>query len=223
MDSFILYTDQKEVVRKLTDEQAGQLLKGLYDYAETETIPELDNVIDLVITPFITTIMRDKQKYDRRCETSAINGKLGGRPKKPNKNLTKPKKADSDSVSDSDNDSDSNKKEIITKKKFIKPTLEEVKAYCLERKNKVDAQRFIDYYEANGWKVGRNSMKDWKAAIRTWERNDGSFSNKQSKTNDKQDLPNWFDRNVENKQITEIEENELSKILEELEVSCDTK
>lgn len=55
--------------------------------------------------------------------------------------------------------------------RFIAPTLEEVKAYCLERKNNVDAERFIDYYSSNGWKVGKNNMKDWKATVRTWEKN----------------------------------------------------
>lgn len=59
-----------------------------------------------------------------------------------------------------------------TASRFTPPTLDEVKAYCLERNNNVDAQRFIDYYTANGWKVGRNAMKDWKAAVRTWERDD---------------------------------------------------
>ena len=57
-------------------------------------------------------------------------------------------------------------------KKFVKPSLEEVIAYCKERNNGVDADRFISYYEANGWKVGRNPMKDWRAAVRTWERSD---------------------------------------------------
>ena len=57
------------------------------------------------------------------------------------------------------------------KKTFIKPTLDEVKAYCAERGNTVDAQRWFDYYTANGWRVGKNPMKDWKAAVRTWERN----------------------------------------------------
>lgn len=52
---------------------------------------------------------------------------------------------------------------------FKPPTLEEVKAYCDERRNRVDPQRFIDFYQANGWKVGKNPMKDWKAAVRTWE------------------------------------------------------
>ena len=60
------------------------------------------------------------------------------------------------------------------RKRFSPPTLEEVKAYCDERKNRVDPQRFIDYYESNGWKVGKNPMKDWKAAVRTWER--GNYS-----------------------------------------------
>jgi hypothetical protein len=55
-------------------------------------------------------------------------------------------------------------------KRFTKPSLEEVKAYCAERKNNVDAEKFIDYYESNGWKVGKNPMKDWKAAVRNWEK-----------------------------------------------------
>lgn len=57
------------------------------------------------------------------------------------------------------------------RKTFTPPTLEQVTAYCLERGNHVDAQQWIDHYTANGWKVGRNAMKDWRAAVRTWERN----------------------------------------------------
>jgi predicted transcriptional regulator len=59
-------------------------------------------------------------------------------------------------------------KQVYTR--FVKPTLEEVQAYCLERGKGVDAQKWYDYYSANGWKVGKNPMKDWKAAVRTWER-----------------------------------------------------
>jgi uncharacterized protein YdaU (DUF1376 family) len=54
---------------------------------------------------------------------------------------------------------------------FQKPGLEEVADYCRERGNQVDPQQWIDHYSANGWKVGRSDMKDWKAAIRTWEKN----------------------------------------------------
>lgn len=54
---------------------------------------------------------------------------------------------------------------------FIPPTVEEVAAYCRERKNKVDPNRFVDFYSMKGWMVGKSKMKDWKAAVRTWEHN----------------------------------------------------
>jgi hypothetical protein len=59
----------------------------------------------------------------------------------------------------------------VDRTRFAPPTPEEVKAYCSERGGKVDPERWLAYYESNGWKVGRNPMKDWKAAVRTWERN----------------------------------------------------
>ena len=58
----------------------------------------------------------------------------------------------------------------VKSKRFVPPTFEQVKEYCAERKNSVDAERFVSYYDSNGWKVGKNPMKDWKAAVRTWER-----------------------------------------------------
>lgn len=57
------------------------------------------------------------------------------------------------------------------KKRFIKPTVEEIRAYCEERQNGIDPEYFYDHYEANGWMAGKNHMKDWKASVRTWERN----------------------------------------------------
>ena len=53
--------------------------------------------------------------------------------------------------------------------KFVKPTLEEVEAYCRERNNNINAEQFIAFYDSNGWKVGKNPMKSWKSAIITWE------------------------------------------------------
>lgn len=61
---------------------------------------------------------------------------------------------------------------------FAPPTLEEVTEYCQERKNNVNPQKFIDFYESKGWMIGKNKMKDWKASVRTWE-------NKDKKTTDK--------------------------------------
>ena len=78
------------------------------------------------------------------------------------------------------------RKDGVSVRRFVKPGVEEVRAYCLERGNSVDAQKFVDYYESNGWRVGRNPMKDWKAAVRTWERN----------SDGRNDAPKRIDGNV---------------------------
>ena len=64
-------------------------------------------------------------------------------------------------------------KEKNQNKRFIKPKVDEIKAYCNERGNGIDAQAFYDFYESKGWKVGTTPMKDWKACVRTWEHKDG--------------------------------------------------
>ena len=63
---------------------------------------------------------------------------------------------------------------IKPRKRFTPPTVEEVETYCQERGNSVDAQRFVDFYASKGWKVGSSGMKDWRAAIRNWERQDNT-------------------------------------------------
>ena len=73
-------------------------------------------------------------------------------------------------------------------KTFLRPSLKEVQDYCLERGNNVNAERFLAYYESNGWKVGKNSMKDWKAAVRTWESENGKNSNGSSKETLQQEI-----------------------------------
>lgn len=64
------------------------------------------------------------------------------------------------------------KGKYIKDSRFAPPTADEVRAYCSERNNSVDAERFIDFYQSKGWKVGNQPMKDWKAAVRTWEKRD---------------------------------------------------
>ena len=62
---------------------------------------------------------------------------------------------------------------------FTPPSIDEVSAYCTERNNGIDPQHFVDFYEAKGWIVGKNKMKDWKAAVRTWEGRQGNGYSKQ--------------------------------------------
>lgn len=87
------------------------------------------------------------------------------------------------------------------KKQFKKPTIEEIKNYCKERNNNINAETFYNFYESKGWYVGKNKMKDWKACIRTWEQ-------KNKKENKE---PEWF-----NKKINKLQDNgEIENILKE--------
>jgi hypothetical protein len=77
-------------------------------------------------------------------------------------------KALHETVPDTDTDTDKR----VLKKVFSIPSLEDVTAYCSERQNCVDPEKWHNYYSSNGWLVGKNHMKDWKAAVRTWEKSD---------------------------------------------------
>ena len=104
--------------------------------------------------------------------------------------------------------------------RFTPPTLEDVKAYCEERNNNVDPQKWFDYYTANGWMVGKNKMKDWKASVRTWEKN--SFTNKPQPK--KQIVPDYMLEAAEQmnkppkpeKFLWESEENEVMEMMKKL-------
>ena len=79
-------------------------------------------------------------------------------------------------------------KNVLKREKFKPPTVEEVQTYCLERHNAVDAERFVDFYEAKGWMIGKNAMKDWKAAVRTWERKDKEAHRGEENGEDEDDI-----------------------------------
>ena len=72
---------------------------------------------------------------------------------------------------------------------FTPPTIEEVRAYCQERKNSIDPETFVDFYASKGWMVGKTKMKDWKACVRTWEKNSTATKANTSKPASWQDEP----------------------------------
>lgn len=81
--------------------------------------------------------------------------------------------------------------------RFRKPTVSEVKAYCEERRNTIDAQAFVDFYDSKGWKVGNTPMRDWKAAVRTWEakrKNDPQPPTPSPKQEKKESLVEYYRR-----------------------------
>jgi len=69
-----------------------------------------------------------------------------------------------------------------SQKRFVVPKIEEIEVYCIERNNGIDASNFFDFYQSKDWMIGKNKMKDWRASVRTWERN--------NKPNSSQNNPN---------------------------------
>ena len=88
------------------------------------------------------------------------------------KNRLDKNRLDKNRLEESENNRKSNR--------FAPPSVDDVRAYCLERGNNIDPDKFVDYYTGNGWMIGRNKMKDWKATVRSWEHNDYSNNKKQN-------------------------------------------
>lgn len=178
-DSFVLYTKYLDNIQALSMEQRGMLFTSLMLYASGQEPEEMDPVTAMAFSFIKSQMDKDIEKYNETCAKRSEAGKLGGRPKKQEeakkangfsenqKKQGKAKKADNEY----DNDNDL-LKENTKRKVFSTPTVDDVRAYCLERNNKVDPQQFVDFYESKGWMIGKNKMKDWKAAVRTWERSE---------------------------------------------------
>lgn len=176
-----VYTDFEEAIEMLGDAEKGRLFTAMLRYASTGELPDLRGGERLLWPTAKLNIDRTRAE----AEKNTINGKKGGRPKtqnnpkKPNETL-KDKDKENKIIPLSPNGDIPPKGERPPEKRFVKPTADEVCAYCVERGNHVDAQAFVDFYAAKGWKVGNAPMKDWKAAVRTWEKRDAE--RKQSAT-----------------------------------------
>jgi len=121
--SFILYADQRSYFDKLTDEEAGRLIKHIFSYVNDENPNPVDRITDLSFEPIKLQLKRDLIKYESIVNRNKSNGSLGGRPKtqeEPKKptglfgNPIKPKKADTDTVNDTDTDTDINSSKLLS-------------------------------------------------------------------------------------------------------------
>ena len=180
--SFVMYESWGTAIEKMSNEQAGELIKAIYAYQKDPDAAPKDPALAFVFELIKQQLDADSQRYKEACAARSEAGKKGGRPKanasdkkqmvseesKKSKCFSeKAKKADNEY----DNDLKENTLEGVKEKRFAPPTLQEVKDYCLKMGyTHVDAERFIDYYTSNGWMVGKNRMKDWKAAVRNWDR-----------------------------------------------------
>ncbi|MDU6697918.1 MAG: phage replisome organizer N-terminal domain-containing protein [Streptococcus salivarius] len=183
-----------EMLASVTGHQVGTIKQALSMFKELGLIEILENgaIYMLDIQNFIGkgSTEADRQRlYDRRISEERKQKKLT-----QSRNLEEILEKSTPEIElekdiEIEKEIHSSAKSTTTKRKrFEKPTLSQIEQYCIERSNNIDASQFFDYYESNGWKVGKNSMKDWKAAVRTWERSEYRKSN--SKKNSKEDAIN---------------------------------
>ena len=178
MNHVCLYVSYSESFAPYSDEEVGRMVRAMLTYTATGEIPLFDGNERFIWPTIKAQIDRDEAAYQERCEKNRANGTKGGRPK--NQTVItetewffeKPKKAnekEKEKEKEKENDSDMADKPP-TRHSFSPPSLDDVRDYCRGKGYNVDPERFVDYYTSNGWKVGRNPMKDWKAAVRSWER-----------------------------------------------------
>ena len=201
-----------EMLASVTGHQVGTIKQALSMFKELGLIEILGNgaIYMLDIQNFIGkgSTEADRQRlYDRRISDERKQKKLT-----QSRNLEEILKKSTPEIEIElekeikiEKEIDSSASTTTKRKRFEKPTLSEIKAYCIERGNKVDAQHFFDYYESNGWKVGKNSMKNWQAAIRTWERSEYRKSN--YKKNSKEDAINVVKELMEEYANEQFEDN----------------
>lgn len=188
---FKMKLERRELVRQLAPETAVNVLLACWDYLETGERPATLSPIESVA---FASFMPDMEEAWSRYLVRVSSGAQGGRPKKDEKPYgsicphTVPygteEETEADSLLSNDN-RESGADKPPPRPRFVPPDVEEVRAYCLERRNEVDAASFVDYYEARGWSLGKGQpMKSWQAAVRTWERRE-----KQQKGGPTDELP----------------------------------
>lgn len=156
---------QNLIIKKLITKKECLNKNVKYSYKVVEIVPELSsNEQEVFSTQPELSSGGDRNFFPVVQELSSGNNKI-------------------DNIYDNkiDNKTIKEKKEIKEKKKYLtetkervfkKPSVEDISSYCQERNNNINPEQFYDYYEANGWKINRNPMKDWKATVRNWERNE---------------------------------------------------
>jgi len=172
-----IYVNFRKAIRRLSYEEKGMLFDAMLAYAEDKTLLPLEGKAD-AIWDFVQELLDAQHSaYENKC-AGAEKARIRKNPlididinanqsESTQDNLSYLKKQ----IQIKEQIKDKEKKRV-SGNKFRAPSLEEVKAYCSERGNKVNAEQFVSFYESKGWKVGTSGMKDWKAAVRTWEQRD---------------------------------------------------
>ena len=162
---FQYYETFEIVIEKIKDiEEREWLRKVIIQYGLHGTAPESFNSEALEIAWTICKDLIDQQIHRR--EVNAAN--RAGKKAEPETNKENP----AAEPQPEEKPAQEIQQEKPKRKNFVKPTVEEIAAFCKEKKYTVSAQQFFNYYESNGWKIGRNAMKSWQAAVQNWNTRD---------------------------------------------------
>lgn len=165
-----LYLSYLDALAPFTDAERGRLMTAMLSYAGTGEEPVFSGNERYIWPTIQAQIDRDQRAYEEKCEKNRRNGAKGGRPGKrmdilKNGGSTQePRKAkEKEKEKENEKDTDGNRS------RFTPPTVQEVALYCEANGFRIDPDRFVNYYTSVGWHVGRNPIKDWKAAVRSWK------------------------------------------------------
>lgn len=196
-DSFIFFRSFYEAIKDLPRDVQGEIYTAIMEYGlygkETEQLKPIARSIFILIKPVLDAGLTRQDNSRKGGAPKGVCNNPNGRGGKPrtnqeqteNKLKTNQEQTENKLFKDKDKDWDKDKEKDYDMdnpkqtSRFFPPSVGDVRAYCQERGNNVDAERFINHYTSNGWMVGKNKMKDWKAAVRTWEK--GSEEKKLSK------------------------------------------
>lgn len=169
-----IFVDYLDAIEPLGDAERGRLFTSLLTYARTGEAPQLGGNERFLFPMMRAQLDRDIAAMAGVSEARSKAAKASKSSKCEQIQQMQAKAANASKSSkdkDKDEDKDEDKKGNGARAaRFTPPSVEEVSAYCQERGNGVDASRFVDFYSSKGWMVGKSKMKDWKAAVRNWER-----------------------------------------------------
>lgn len=157
MNSFTIYKEYFELITLLSEKEQQELLYAITKYMFYDEEPKLNDRETKIFNNLKRPLDKSKEQSKRRTN------------QKPNENQIETKQEPKEYPKENTSNDVNVNVNVNVNNRFIKPTLEEIKEYCIERNNNINPESFYDFYESKNWMVGKNKMKDWKACIRTWE------------------------------------------------------
>lgn len=198
-DKFTFFASYYEAIAELDDKTRLKVYDMICRYALYGEIIESENPIEKSLFTIIKPFIDSSEK--RRSGGAPLGNKNAKKKKQPiettENNIKQPIETTIETTETNNKNKNKNKNKNMNMNMkenkrggFSPPTLSEVQAYCKERNNNVNAETFVDFYQSKDWYVGKNKMKDWKAAVRTWE-NKSRQENKQQEPESDADLDKY--------------------------------